>query len=215
MEKITPAQTEPLKIVVINTSKTTRPYDAEFSDHQNTRSSTLRIGLLQAGYDIIASLPGDMYLIERIAQLDPDLIIIDAESDARDVLEHLVIISQHAPRPIVLFTEDDEPVHMRRALEAGVSAYVVAGLQSERVKPVLEVAMARFELDQQVRSELQDTRNRLAERKLIDKAKGILMQRYSLSEDVAYQRMRKQAMEKNLRLGELAKRILDAVDLIG
>ncbi len=215
MAKITHVQSEPLKIVVINTSKSTHPEDAEISESQKARSATLRIGLLLAGYDIIASLPGDMFLIERIAQLDPDIIIIDAESDARDVLEHLVIISQQAPRPIVLFTDDDEPVHMRRALEAGVSAYVVAGLQSERVKPVLEVAMARFQMDQQVRTQLQDTRDRLAERKLVDKAKGLLMQRFSLSEEVAYQRMRKQSMEKNLRIGELAKRILDAVDLIG
>ncbi|WP_428717169.1 ANTAR domain-containing response regulator [Undibacterium curvum] len=215
MAKITHVQSEPLKIVVINTSKSTHPEEAEISECQKARSATLRIGLLLAGYDIIASLPGDMFLIERIAQLDPDIIIIDAESDARDVLEHLVIISQQAPRPIVLFTDDDEPVHMRRALEAGVSAYVVAGLQSERVKPVLEVAMARFQMDQQVRTQLQDTRDRLAERKLVDKAKGLLMQRFSLSEEVAYQRMRKQSMEKNLRIGELAKRILDAVDLIG
>ena len=179
------------------------------------QSGALRIGLLQAGYDIIASLPGDMFLIDRIRQLEPDMIIIDAESDARDVLEHLVIMSQQAPRPIVLFTDDDEPRHMRKAMEAGVSAYVVAGLQSERIKPVLEVAMARFQVDQQVRQELADTRSRLAERKYIEKAKGFLMQRFSFSEEEAYQRLRKQAMEKNLRIGELAQRILDAADLIG
>lgn len=206
---------EALRIVVVNAAGMLSSEDPDTDALQKQRSATLRIGLLQAGYDIIASLPGDMFLIDRIRQLEPDMIIIDAESDARDVLEHLVIMSQQAPRPIVLFTDDEDPGHMRSALEAGVSAYVVAGLQSERIKPVLEVAMARFQVDQQVRNELAETRTRLAERKYIEKAKGFLMQRFSFSEEEAYQRLRKQAMEKNLRIGDLAKRILDAADLIG
>lgn len=215
MAKSVAMHAESLRIVVVNTAGVLPPEDPETDAAQKNRSATLRIGLLQAGYDIIASLPGDMFLIDRIRQLEPDMIIIDAESDTRDVLEHLVIMSQQAPRPIVLFTDDDEPSHMRKAMEAGVSAYVVAGLQSERIKPVLEVAMARFQVDQQVRQELVDTRSRLAERKYIEKAKGFLMQRFSFSEEEAYQRLRKQAMEKNLRIGELAQRILDAADLIG
>ena len=215
MAKSGSANAEALRIVVVNAAGTLSSEDTEADAAQKRRSATLRIGLLQAGYDIIASLPGDMFLIDRIRQLEPDMIIIDAESDARDVLEHLVIMSQQAPRPIVLFTDDEDPGHMRSALEAGVSAYVVAGLQSERIKPVLEVAMARFQVDQQVRNELAETRTRLAERKYIEKAKGFLMQRFSFSEEEAYQRLRKQAMEKNLRNGDLAKRILDAADLIG
>ncbi|WP_374517767.1 ANTAR domain-containing response regulator [Undibacterium squillarum] len=215
MAKSGSANAEALRIVVVNAAGTLSSEDTEADAAQKRRSATLRIGLLQAGYDIIASLPGDMFLIDRIRQLEPDMIIIDAESDARDVLEHLVIMSQQAPRPIVLFTDDEDPGHMRSALEAGVSAYVVAGLQSERIKPVLEVAMARFQVDQQIRNELAETRTRLAERKYIEKAKGFLMQHFSFSEEEAYQRLRKQAMEKNLRIGDLAKSILDAADLIG
>lgn len=205
-----------LRIVVINTvgSSDQAVDEFELAAHK-ARSAALRIGLLEAGYDIVASIPGDMYLIDRITQLAPDMIIIDAESDARDVLEHMVIATQSAPRPIVLFTEDNNSEKMKTAIEAGVSAYVVAGLQSERVKPVLEVALARFQVEQRLRAELQSTKTKLAERKLIEKAKGLLMQKLDLSEEQAYQRLRRQAMEKNLKLVELAQRLLDAADLLG
>lgn len=208
----------PLKIVVINTAihqPDELTTDEEYKQRQVARSLALRIGLLQAGYNIMAVLPNDTYLVDRITQLQPDLIIIDAESDARDVLEELVIVSRDAPRPIVLFTEAGTPSQLEAAMAAGVAAYVVAGLQVERVKPVLEVAIARFNADQKLRSELTDTKLKLIERKTIERAKGLLMERNQLSENEAYQRLRKQAMEKNLKLAELAQRILDVADLLG
>ncbi len=208
----------PLKIVVINTAihqPDELTTDEEYKQRQVARSLALRIGLLQAGYNIMAVLPNDTYLVDRITQLQPDLIIIDAESDARDVLEELVIVSRDAPRPIVLFTETGTPSQLEAAMAAGVAAYVVAGLQVERVKPVLEVAIARFNADQKLRSELTDTKLKLIERKTIERAKGLLMERNQLSENEAYQRLRKQAMEKNLKLAELAQRILDVADLLG
>ncbi|MDE2428956.1 MAG: ANTAR domain-containing protein [Burkholderiales bacterium] len=204
-----------LKIVVVNTVIEREDEQQEEAQAQIARSRALRIGLLQAGYNVIASIPGDIYMSERIAQLQPDMIIIDAESDSRDVLEHMVLLTRDAPRPIVLFTEDDSQSNMAIAMEAGVSAYVVAGLQAERIKPVLDVAMARFNADQRLRSELSDTKARLAERKTIERAKGLLMERHHLSENEAYQRLRKQAMEKNLKLVELAQRVLDVADLLG
>lgn len=207
-----------LRIVVINTISHPQDLEQDRDPHleaQLQRSRDLRIGLLQAGYNVIASIPGDIYLIERLTQLQPDLIIIDAESDARDVLEDLVMVSRDAPRPIVLFTEEGNPSQLAAAMNAGVSAYVVAGLQVDRVKPVLEVAVARFNADQKLRNELQETKTKLAERKIIDKAKGVLMAKHGLSEEAAYQKLRKQAMEKNLRLVDLAQRILDVADLLG
>lgn len=182
---------------------------------QARRSAALRIGLLESGYDLIASLPADVFLAERIAQLQPDLIIADSESDARDVLEHIVIATRDERRPIVLFTEDDAPASMDAAMAAGVSAYIVAGLQPERVKPVLDVALARFRREQKLLDELSDTRQKLAERKVVDRAKGLLMARYKLSEDQAYQRLRSMAMNKNMKLAEIAQRILDVEDLLG
>ena len=182
---------------------------------QGRRSAALRIGLLESGYDLVASLPADVFLPERIAQLQPDLIIVDSELDARDILEHIVIATRDERRPIVLFTEDDAPASMDAAMAAGVSAYIVAGLQPERVKPVLDVALARFRREQKLLDELSDTRQKLAERKLVDRAKGLLMTRYRLSEDQAYQRLRSLAMNKNMKLAEVAQRILDVEDLLG
>jgi response regulator NasT len=204
-----------LRIVVVNTIV----YDGDEHDAalaaQIRRGNALRIGLLESGYDIVASLPADMYLPERIAQLQPDLIIIDAESDARDVLEHIVIASRDERRPIVLFTDDDTTSSMDAAMAAGVSAYIVAGLQAERVKPVLNVALARFRQEQKLLAELHETRHKLAERKVIDRAKGILMSSQRLTEEQAYQKLRSMAMNKNLKLAEIAQRILDVEDLLG
>lgn len=182
---------------------------------QARRSAALRIGLLESGYDLVASLPADVFLPERIAQLQPDLIIVDSELDARDILEHIVIATRDERRPIVLFTEDDAPASMDAAMAAGVSAYIVAGLQPERVKPVLDVALARFRREQKLLDELSDTRQKLAERKQVDRAKGLLMTRYRLSEEQAYQRLRSLAMNKNMKLAEVAQRILDVEDLLG
>jgi response regulator NasT len=182
---------------------------------QVRRGNALRIGLLEAGYDLVASLPADMYLPERIAQLQPDLIIIDAESDARDVLEHIVIASRDERRPIVLFTEDATTTSMDAAMAAGVSAYIVAGLQAERIQPVLNVALARFRQEQKLLDELADTRHKLAERKIVERAKGVLMAHQNISEDQAYQKLRSMAMNKKLKLAEIAQRILDVEDLLG
>lgn len=204
-----------LRILVVNPAASpSGERDAALAG-QARRSAALRIGLLESGYDLIASLPADVFLPERIAQMQPDLIIVDSESDARDVLEHIVIATRDARRPIVLFTEDDAPTSMDAALEAGVSAYIVAGLQAERIKPVLDVALARFRREQKLLGELQDTRQKLAERKIVDRAKGLLMTRYRLTEEQAYQRLRSMAMNKNLKLAEIAQRLIDVEDLLG
>ena len=203
-----------LRIVVVNPVAFDGDNDPAFAA-QTARSNDLRIGLLQAGYNIIASLPADLYLPDRIAQLQPDMIIIDAESDARDVLEHVVIATRDARRAIVLFTEDDKKSSMEAAMAAGVSAYIVAGLQTARIKPVLEVAMARFNQEQKLLNELSDTKLKLADRKIIDRAKGLLMERQQLSEQDAYKKLRRLAMDKNLKLSEVAQRIIEANDLLG
>lgn len=203
-----------LRIIVVNPLPPEgEPDELDLAQEERTRA--LRIGLLEAGYNIIASFPADMHLPDRVAQMQPDMIIIDAESDARDVLEHVVMATRDARRPIVLFTEDKAKSSMEAAMAAGVSAYIVAGLQSERIKPVLEVALARFNAEQKLRTELSDTKLKLAERKTIERAKGLLMERHKISEDEAYTKLRRMAMDKNLKLSELAQRILDIADLLG
>ena len=185
------------------------------SDVEAERSRSLRIGLLENGYNFVAVLPVDVFLPERLAQISPDMIIVDAESEARDTLEHVVMATRDARRPIVLFTNDDDTTHVRDAIAAGVTAYVVAGLASERVKPVLEVAMARFQHEEAMRRELTDARSQLSDRKVIDRAKGLLMKRHAVSEDEAYLRLRKAAMDKGMKLADVAQRILDVADLLG
>src|SRR5205823_14096266 len=131
-----------LRIVVVNTTDGAGAGE-EAAAAQAQRNAALRIGLLESGYDIVASLPADIFLPGRIAQIQPDLIIVDSESDARDVLEHIVIATRDEPRAIVMFTDDQEQSSMHAALDAGGSAYIVAGLQAERVKRVPDVALAR------------------------------------------------------------------------
>jgi response regulator NasT len=209
--KSPPPAPRTLRIAVVNTA----PCAGEQAvAAQARRNTALRIGLLESGYDIVASLPADIFLPERIGQIQPDMIIIDSESDARDVLEHIVIATRDEPRPIVLFTDDQDPACMDAAIDAGVSAYIVAGLQAERVKPVLDVAMARFRREQKLLDELSDTRRQLADRKLVERAKGVLMARSGLSEEQAYQKLRSMAMNRKLKLGEVAQRVLDVEDLL-
>ena len=163
-----------------------------------------------------------MFLAERIAQLQPDLIIVDAESDARDALEHVVLATRDERRPIVMFTNDDDTRHVKDAVAAGVSAYIVAGLSAARIRPILDVALARFQHEQTLLQTLASTQSErdelsaeLRDRKLIDRAKGLLMQRQGLSEDEAFKKMRKTAMDKGLKLADVAQRMLDVADLLG
>jgi len=202
-----------LRIVIVAPELGDAQSDAD-AEREAERSRSLRIGLLQNGYNIVAVLPADVFLPDRLAQISPDMIIVDAESEARDTLEHVVMATRDARRPIVLFTNDDDTTHVRDAIAAGVTAYVVAGLAAERVKPVLEVALARFQHEEALRRELTDARSQLSDRKTIDRAKGILMSRQSLSEEQAYARLRKTAMDKGLKLADVAQRILDVADLL-
>jgi len=179
------------------------------------RSRKLCIGLLENGYNVVAVFQADPFLHERLAQLQPDMIIVDAESDARDCLEHVVMATRDARRPIVLFTNDSDTTHVKDAVAAGVSAYIVAGLSPDRIRPILDVAMARFEHEQSLRHELASVKTELQDRKIIDRAKGMLMQRQNLSEQAAYEKLRKAAMDKGMRLVEVAQRMLDVADLLG
>ncbi len=209
---MTPSQS--LRLVVIAPDSLYPDAGDDHAVQQAERSRLLRISLLENGYNIIAVLPTDTFLGERITQLQPDMIVVDAESAARDALEHVVMATRDARRPIVLFTNDEDTTHVKDAVAAGVSAYIVAGLAPDRIRPILDVAMARFQHEQQLRRELADARSELQERKVIDRAKGLLMQRQGLTESEAYEKLRKTAMDRGLKLGDVAQRILDVADLL-
>lgn len=200
-------------VIVLPVALVAEPDDALAAELERTR--VLRISLLEAGYNLVATLPGDSYLPERLAQIQPDLIVVDAESQGRDILEHVVVATREERRPIVMFTDDDDTSYVRKAIAAGVSAYMVQGIPNERIKPVLDVAIARFEHEESLRTELAAARHQLEERKLVDRAKSLLMSRAGLSEPEAYARLRKQAMDKGLKLSDVAQRLIDAADLLG
>jgi two-component system, response regulator / RNA-binding antiterminator len=137
------------------------------------------------------------------------------DSPSRDVLEHLVFVSQNSPRPVVMFAQDDAPETIRAATRAGVSAYVVDGLDRDRIKSIVEAAVARFEDYQALRTQLAEANLKLSERKVVEKAKGLLMKSRALDEEAAYAALRKMAMDRKLKLIEVAQRVIDAADLLG
>ena len=158
------------RIVVVAPDNLATDADDSAAESEAQRSRWLRVGLLESGYNIIAVLPADVFLPERLAQIAPDMIIVDAESQARDTREHVVMASREARRPIVLFTDDNDMTHMPDTIAAGVTAYVVAGLAPERVKPVLDVALVRFRHEEAMRLELAAARSELSGRKTIARA---------------------------------------------
>jgi two-component system, response regulator / RNA-binding antiterminator len=184
-------------------------------DESAERAELLREGLLAAGHEVTATLSSPLALLETIEQLRPDVIVIDMDSPSRDVLEHLVFVSQRTPRPVVMFAQDDAPETIRAATRAGVSAYVVDGLDKNRIEAIIEAAVARFDQYQSLRTQLAEANLKLSERKLVERAKGLLMKSRALDEDAAYAALRKMAMDRKLKLAEVAQRVVDAADLLG
>lgn len=175
----------------------------------------LKAALTEAGFEVIEESGLVIDLPKRVEALCPDVILIDSESPGRDVLEQVVLVSRDQPRPIVMFTDEQDPGVMRQAIKSGVSAYIVAGIQSERLQPILDVAMARFESDQALRAELQVREAQLAERKRIELAKGLLMKMKTCNEEEAYTLMRRQAMSRQQKLIQVAEQIIAMHDMLG
>ena len=202
---------EQLRIVVVAPDLAPSNPADERVMRQAERSRALRIGLLQHGFNLVAVLPADALLEGHLTALQPDLVIVDAESEARDTLEHVVLATREAPRPIVLFTDDEDTTHVKDAMAAGVTAYVVAGLAPQRIRPILEVALARFAHEQALRTELVQARTALHERKLIDRAKGLLMTKMGLSEPESFRWIQKTSMDRRLTMREVADAVIEQV----
>jgi response regulator NasT len=178
------------------------------------RVDLLRDALVRQGCEVVGVIESATLIHDCVLRLQPDVVIVDAESPTRDTLENLAALSTRMPRPVVVFAEDADQDPMRRAIKAGVSAYIVAGLQPQRLAPVLQVAIARFEQDLALREELSRTQAQLASRKQVERAKGILMSELGLDEDKAYQRLRKLAMDRGEALAQVAQRVIDAHELL-
>ena len=177
-------------------------------DESQQRAVEICRGLILSGHQVAAVLPSAFELIERIEEIKPDIILIETESPSRDTLEHLAVMSRDMPRPVVMFSQDDNSDTIRSAIQAGVAAYVVEGFDIKRLRPIVDIAVAQFEEHQSLKRELAVTSRKLSERKIIEKAKGILMKQRGITESEAFQFVQRQAMNMRRTMKEIAEAIL-------
>lgn len=183
-------------------------------DDSDERRASIEAGLSEVGCDVIGFVSNDEDVLTRVQKTNPDVVIIDLEAPGRDTLDSLQTVQSTAPRPIVMFTQDDDGATIARATRAGVSAYVVDGISTKRVRPILDAAIERFQQFRQLTEELAKTKAELEDRKVIDKAKGILMQQRGMTEDEAYKALRSLAMSSNKRLVDVAEGLVAAAKLL-
>lgn len=171
-------------------------------------------GLRDSGDFDVTVISDDPGLAKRLSTINPDIVLIDVANPRRDMLEELSLATSPLNRPVAMFVDRTDEASTRAAIEAGMSAYVVDGLQKERIKPVLDAAIARFNMVRRMRSELEATKAALAERKTIDRAKGVLMKAKGIGEDEAYALLRKTAMDQGRKIGDVASALVTAADLL-
>jgi two-component system, response regulator / RNA-binding antiterminator len=184
-------------------------------DANHLRASIIEEGLRESGRVRVSVLQETDELMRRIVEVDPDVIFIDLENPNRDVLEHMFEVSRAVKRPIAMFVDQSDQSSIEAAIEAGVSAYIVDGLKKERVHSILDTAIVRFNAFEKLKRELEDARTELADRKVIERAKALLMQTRGLSEPDAYALLRKTAMNQNQRIADIAKSLVLAAGLLG
>jgi response regulator NasT len=183
-------------------------------DESPIRAAILEEGLREAGFTGVVHISEMQSLLARIYALDPDVILIDLENPSRDVLEQMFQVSRAVRRPIAMFVDQSDAASIQASVDAGVSAYIVGGLQKERIKNILDLCISRFNSFARLRDELERTRTALEERKVIDRAKGILMKARNLSEEAAYVLLRKTAMNENKKIAEVAQSVVTAAELL-
>lgn len=183
-------------------------------DDDPDRAANVRQALENNGYEVVSQLSNPLALYDAMRIWTPDVVIVDTDSPSRDALEHIALVSRDAPKPIVMFSQDGSNDTIRDAVRAGVSAYVVDGLTSKRLQPILQVAIERFAAEQTLKAELAETKVALSERKLVDRAKGLLMKRERIDEEAAFRLLRKFAMDKGIRMGEASQRMIDILSIV-
>ncbi|KFC68047.1 putative response regulator antiterminator [Devosia sp. LC5] len=184
-------------------------------DENRIRASIIESGLREAGHERVTVIHDVNEVARTIQASAPDVIVIDLENPQRDTLEHFFSLSRAIQRPIAMFVDRSDGAMIEKAVEAGVSAYVVDGLKKERVKPILDMAISRFNAFSRLTRELEQARSELEDRKIIDQAKGILMKTRGLSEADAYSLLRSTAMNQNRRLVDIAQSLVTAASLLG
>lgn len=179
-----------------------------------TRAAILEDGLREAGHARLVRIEETARLLARVHAIDPDVILIDLENPSRDVLEQMFQVSRAVKRPVAMFVEQSDTASIEAAVEAGVSAFIVDGLRKDRVKSVLDLCISRFNAFARLQDELERMRGALEERKVVDRAKGILMNAKNLSEDAAYALLRKTAMNENKKIADVAQSVITVADLL-
>lgn len=182
-------------------------------DDDPERAAVLEQGLVEAGYTRVMSIRPTDNLAGRIQALEPDVVLIDLENPDRDTLENMFHVSRQVSRPIAMFVDQSGSDMIHAAIEAGVSAYVVDGMKKERVRPVIDLAISRFNAVDQLRRERDEARQSLQDRKVVDRAKGLLMDRKGFTEAEAYDTLRKAAMQQNKKISEIAESVITAISL--
>lgn len=183
-------------------------------DENPVRAGELAKALKDQGYNLVAQLAPRDLSAKRVREIGPDVIIVDMESPSRDTIDSMRQLNVDQPRPVVMFVDQSDESMIEHAMQAGVSAYVIDGLNVKRVKPIVDVAIARFREFQALRDELKKTKDSLSERKLVERAKGLLMRERALSEEEAYAALRKLAMDRQQRLVDVAETLLAFADLL-
>jgi response regulator NasT len=183
-------------------------------DESPIRAAILVEGLREAGFTGVTHISEMHNLLARIYALDPDVILIDLENPSRDVLEQMFQVSRAVRRPIAMFVDQSDSASIQASVDAGVSAYIVDGLKKERIKPILDLCISRFNAFSKLQNELERTKSALEDRKVIDRAKGILMKLKGLTEDEAYVLLRSTAMREKKKIGEIAQSIVTASELL-
>ena len=183
-------------------------------DESPIRAAILEDGLREAGHQQVVRIEGTSNLLARIYAVDPDVIVIDLESPSRDMLEQMFQVSRIVKRPIAMFVDQSDAASIQAAVDAGVSAYIVDGLKKERIKNVLDLCISRFHAFSRLQTELDKAKSALEERKVIDRAKGILMKAKSITEEEAYALLRKTAMNENRKIAEIAASVVTAAEML-
>ncbi|MBX9825624.1 MAG: ANTAR domain-containing protein [Xanthobacteraceae bacterium] len=182
-------------------------------DKNPIRAAILEDGLREAGHVQVVRIGETSNLLQRIYIIDPDVILIDLENPSRDVLEQMFQVSRAVKRPVAMFVDQSDRASIEAAVDAGVSAYIVGGLRKDRVQNILDLCISRFNAFSRLETELEKTRSALEERKVIDRAKGVLMKAKNLSEEKAYALLRKTAMNENKKIAEVAQSVITAAEL--
>lgn len=192
------ADNDPIKIMLVD-------------DHLE-RAASVEEKLTSAGFIVLCRLPTTTGLLHQIEQHQPDMVLIDLQSPGRDVLESLSVLSHHNPKPVVMFTEEDDPAYIEAAVDAGVTAYLMDELNPKRVKPIIDLAIAQFKSYQSLRQALDEAQRKLANQSIIEKAKVLLMKKHNIDENKAHKTLRTLSMDTNQSLPDAAKSVIELME---